>query len=76
MLQIISYLRIIGVLLLGYWLGTIRPRYSYQEVPGTIIFTDSSEGYYQVEVAEDIYDIYTTLPLPDTGKSIIILTPL
>jgi lipoprotein-anchoring transpeptidase ErfK/SrfK len=76
MLQIISYLRIIGVLLLGYWLGTIRPRYNYQEVPGTIIFTDSSQGYYMVEVAEDVYTVNTSLPLPDSGKSIIILTPL
>jgi len=75
MLRILKVLQVVGVLLLGYWLGTIRPRYNYQEVAGNIIFTDSLENTYHIDVQGEIYTVKTELPLPDTGKSIIILTP-
>ena len=75
MLKLLRILQFIGVLLLGYWIGS-RPRYNYQEVAGTIIFTDSINNQYLVEVDGTVYTVSTTLPLPDSGKSIIIpITP-
>lgn len=74
MLKLLQILRFCGVLLLGYWIGSM-PRYNYQEVAGTIIFTDSLQGEYQVDVDGVVYTVTTELPLPDSGKTIILITP-
>ena len=75
MLQLLKYLRIMGVLLLGYWLGTIRPQYNYLEVKGNITFTDSIDNFYEVVIDNEVFTVYTELPLPDSGQSIILLIP-
>jgi hypothetical protein len=75
MLQLLKYLRLLGVLLLGYWLGTIRPQYNYLEVKGNITFTDSIDNFYEVIVDNQVYTVETGLPLPDSGQSIILIMP-
>lgn len=75
MLQLLKYLRLLGVLLLGYWLGTIRPQYNYLEVKGNITFTDSIDNFYEVIVDNEVYTVETGLPLPDSGQSIILIMP-
>lgn len=74
MLKLLRILQFIGVLSLGYGIASM-PRYNYQEVAGTIIFTDSLNGEYKVEVDGTVYTVSTSLPLPDSGQSIILITP-
>lgn len=74
MLKILKILQVLGVLLLGYWLGSM-PGHNYQEVAGTIIFTDSLENTYLVDVQGTVYEVEASLPLPDTAQSIILLIP-
>jgi hypothetical protein len=72
---IFTALRVLFILAVGYFIGSSTCTSGYYEAIAQICDVDTVNNSYTVNVAGELFNVETELPLPQSNKEIIIILP-